>query len=379
LTDARGNLKLVEVIKASIQKHPLQAIPFRDYMDLCLYHEPLGYYRNERSKIGREGDFYTSSSVGSSMGEMIAAYIRKESLAYYSSMETIHIVEWGGGNGRLAQHLLDELKNEELVLYERITYIMIESSGYHRELQREALHAHSHKIRHLTESDWLLRGCRDGVFVLANELLDAFPVHRVRRSGDILQECYVAWQKDTDIFQETWFPLEPDSRLFAHLEERGLALREGQIAEINLDASDWIRAIAESLDVGRMIIIDYGEQAEELYAAHRMQGTLLCYRHHQAYDNPFIYTGEQDITAHVDFTACIRDAAAAGFSGATLQTQREFLVEQGILHKLQNHFDPNPFSETAKKNRAIRQLLLSDQMSELFKVLILLKKGDPVV
>jgi SAM-dependent MidA family methyltransferase len=122
-----------------------------------------------------------------------------------------------------------------------------------------------------------------------------------------------------------------------------------------------------------MIIIDYGAEEDELYAAHRMRGTLMCYRQHHAYDNPFIHVGEQDITSHVNFTACIDAASSAGFTGSKLQTQRDFLVEQGILEKLQAHFDLNPFGEAAKKNRAIRQLLLSDQMSELFKVLILIK------
>jgi SAM-dependent MidA family methyltransferase len=152
-----------------------------------------------------------------------------------------------------------------------------------------------------------------------------------------------------------------------------LTFKEGQVAEINLHAAQWIRTVGDAIHDGRTIIIDYGAEANELYAAHRMRGTLMCYRRHQAYDNPFIYAGEQDITAHVDFTACIDAASTAGFTSTKLQTQRDFMVEQGILEKLQNHFDLNPFSEAAKKNRAIRQLLLSDQMSELFKVLILTK------
>jgi SAM-dependent MidA family methyltransferase len=372
MTDTRGNPKLIEVIKGHIRAHPLRAIPFKDYMDLCLYHEPLGYYRSDRLKIGREGDFYTSSSIGSVMGEMLASYIRKECAANYSSTERIQIVEWGGGSGRLAQHLLDELKNEEITLYQRAVYIMIESSGYHRELQRETLHAHANKIEHVTESAWLARASRDGVFVLANELLDAFPIHRVRRFHDSLQESYVAWMDDSAGFQEQWITLQDDHPLHTYLQHTDL--QEGQVAEINVHAMEWIARIAAGIGDGRLIIIDYGDRAEELYAPHRMQGTLMCYRQHQAYDNPFIYAGEQDLTAHVDFSACIQTALTAGFTGFSLQTQCKFLVEQGILDKLQNHFDPNPFSEEAKKNRAIRQILLSDQMSELFKVLILTKK-----
>jgi SAM-dependent MidA family methyltransferase len=374
MTHAAGNQQLIEVIKAQIRKHPLRVISFRDYMDLVLYHETLGYYRNEKIKIGREGDFYTSSSVGSVMGELIASYFLKESRVESPSMRKIQIVEWGGGNGRLALHILDELQKQDPAIYDSLTYIMIESSSYHSRLQRENLQSHRMKIVHMKESEWLASDPHQGVFVLANELLDAFPVHRIRRSGSSWQESYVAWNDNTSSFEEQWLPLQMDSPLSAYLEQADLTFKEGQVAEINLHASQWIRTVANAMHDGRLIIIDYGAEASELYAAaHRMRGTLMCYRQHQAYDNPFIYAGEQDITAHVDFTACIDAASTAGFTSSKLQTQRDFMVEQGILGKLQNHFDLDPFSEAAKKNRAIRQLLLSDQMSELFKVLILTK------
>ncbi|SEB41541.1 SAM-dependent methyltransferase [Paenibacillus sp. GP183] len=373
MTHAAGNQQLIEVIKAQIRKHPLRVISFRDYMDLVLYHETLGYYRNEKIKIGREGDFYTSSSVGSVMGELIASYILKESLVESPSMRKIQIVEWGGGNGRLALHILDELQKQDPAIYDNLTYIMIESSSYHSRLQRENLQSHRMKIVHMKESEWLASDPHQGVFVLANELLDAFPVHRIRRSGSSWQESHVAWNDNTSSFEEQWLPLQMDSPLSAYLEQADLTFKEGQVAEINLHASQWIRTVANAMHDGRMIIIDYGTEASELYAAHRMRGTLMCYRKHQAYDNPFIHSGEQDITAHVDFTACIEAASTAGFTRSKLQTQRDFMVEQGILEKLQNHLDLDPFSEAAKKNRAIRQLLLSDQMSELFKVLILTK------
>jgi SAM-dependent MidA family methyltransferase len=373
MTQISGNQQLIEVIRDQIQQHPLRAISFRDYMDLILYHETFGYYRNERIKIGREGDFYTSSSVGSVMGELIASYILREYRTDSRSMRKIQIVEWGGGNGRLALHILDEMQKQDYALYECVTYTMIESSSFHCRLQRETLQSHWPKIVQLQESEWLSRDPHKGVFVLANELLDAFPVHRIRYSGSSWQESHVAWNDNTSSFEELWLPLQMGSPLSAHLEQTGLTFKEGQIAEINLHAAEWLRMVAKAIHDVRMIIIDYGAEVDELYAAHRMRGTLMCYRQHQANDNPFIYAGEQDITAHVDFTACVEAASTAGFTSSKLQTQRDFLVEQGILEKLQNHFDPNPFSEAAKKNRAIRQLLLSDQMSELFKVLILTK------
>jgi SAM-dependent MidA family methyltransferase len=211
MTHAAGNQQLIEVIKAQTQKHPLRVISFRDYMDLILYHETFGYYRNERIKIGREGDFYTSSFVGSAMGELIASYILKESRDGSPSMRNIQIVEWGGGNGRLALHILDELQKQDQTMYECLAYVMIESSSYHSHLQRETLQSHRSKIVQMQESEWLSSDPHQGVFVLANELLDAFPVHRIRRSGSSWQESHVAWNDNTSSFVEQWLPLQMGS------------------------------------------------------------------------------------------------------------------------------------------------------------------------
>ncbi|MBP1992813.1 class I SAM-dependent methyltransferase [Paenibacillus eucommiae] len=375
MTDSTGSKELTKVIAERICASTLKAIPFRDYMELCLYQEPFGYYRNSAIKIGKEGDFYTSSSVSPLMGEMIASYLIKQWRAHFDQVERIFVVEWGGGNGRLALHVLDELREQEPQLYKRLAYTMIESSSYHRGLQQETLLAHTGKVNYLDEQDWLQAVPDQGVFVLANELLDAFPVHRICLLNGLWHESYVSWEEEQGSFKELWLPLQ-EGRLLTYISQyKPLSvLLEGQIAEINLAAMDWIGSVARRIGEGQLILIDYGDTAEELYAGHRMRGTLMCYRKHLAYDDPFIYVGEQDITAHVNFSACVAAGEAEGMTALKLQTQREFLVEQGILEKLMNHFDPDPFSPVAKKNRGIRQLLLSDQMSELFKVLILTKK-----
>lgn len=378
MSDVLGHPELVQLLISCMEKRSSRAIPFREFMEFCLYHEPYGYYRNDSVKIGKEGDFYTSSSIGSIMGEMIATYICKTWKAQNEWPNPLQLVEWGGGNGRLALHILDELKSLEPELYGRLTYTMIESSGYHRILQKKSLQPHLALFKQLTEQEWLRDEPSDQVFVIANELLDAFPVHRVQSGGDSWLESYVSWNAGKQSFMEIWKPLE-HGPLLLYLEQAAFSIARGQVLEINLQAGEWIRTVASCIKKGQVIIIDYGDQAEELYGMHRMMGSLMCYRKHQAQDNPFQHVGEQDITAHVDFSYCMKAALDAGFTEPRLQTQREFLMEQGIFEKLQNHFDPNPFSEVSKKNRAIRQLLLSDQMSELFKVLVLNKKGDPLL
>ncbi|TXK77131.1 class I SAM-dependent methyltransferase [Paenibacillus sp. N3.4] len=367
---------IVNVLIEAIQTKEEQAISFRDYMEICLYNEPNGYYRNANPKIGKKGDFYTSSSIGTVMGEMVAAFICKEINAQISSADEkgpVHIVEWGGGNGSLALHLIDEIQRSAPEVYERLIYTIIESSSYHRNQQQAKLEGHVDRIRFLNDTMWFAEQAVEQIYVLANELLDAFPVHRIRYEAGQFHESYVVWQGETQCFQEIWLPIRSE-RILDFLDRTEVQWMNGQIAELNLEAEVWMGQIAGQILSGSCLIIDYGDVEEELYAAHRQLGTLMCYRNHQAGDNPFVYQGEQDITAHVNFTGCQDAAINHGFTVCKLQTQREFLVEQGILQKLQDHYDPNPFSEVSKRNRAIRQLLLSDQMSELFKVCIATKK-----
>ncbi|WNR46420.1 class I SAM-dependent methyltransferase [Paenibacillus roseipurpureus] len=374
MTYQLGHSGVVAALQDAIQSTRDQRISFRDYMDICLYQEPHGYYRNQQIKIGKQGDFYTSSSIGTVMGEMIAAFVHKQLQSLPEWQKDLQVVEWGGGNGRMAKQMLDELRRIEPAIYGRTTYTLIESSPYHRQLQAESLSEHIKQIRFIDGAVWLQEEPEDHVYVLANELVDAFPVHRIRFWGGEFQESFVSWHPEEPCFREDWFPLE-HPRIVDYLESLKVQWSEGQIAEINLAGSDWIRQISARIRSGSVIMIDYGDVADEIFGAHRHQGTLMCYRKHEAHDNPFIYQGEQDITAHVDFSSYMKAAAACGFEVSPLQTQRQFLVEQGILEKLQNHFDPNPFSEVSKRNRTIRQLLLSDGMSELFKVCIVTKKG----
>jgi SAM-dependent MidA family methyltransferase len=224
----------------------------------------------------------------------------------------------------------------------------------------------------MTEREWLDNGPDRGVLVLANELLDAFPVHWVEYEQGTYEEIYVAWNEAEKRFYEKKLPIAAGP-LLDYLQEELPAPEEGQRLEVNLEALEWTSRVTSKLQQGQVMVVDYGDESHELYAPHRMRGTLICYRNHQAAEQPYAYQGEQDITAHVNFTACRRAGLEAGAQQAVLCNQREFLLQQGILDRLQETFGLDPFGPEAKRNRAIRQLLLSDQMSELFKVLILKK------
>nr|WP_275983880.1 SAM-dependent methyltransferase [Paenibacillus hamazuiensis] len=357
-----------------MMSRPEQAISFRDYMQMCLYHPEFGYYTGSRPKVGKNGDFYTSASIGGIMGEMLAAYMADWRKGAEDKPWTL--VEWGGGSGELAVQILSSLRESAPQLYLSLSYVSIEASGYHRELQRQALAEHRSKMAFQTAEEWLSGGPYAHCLVLSNELLDAFPVHRLKARGGGWFEIHVSVNPETGQFIEKEFPLG-DDRLRAYIGEERISMREGQIIEVNLEADRWIREVASSLAEGsRIVTIDYGDEGGELYAEHRMNGTLMCYRLHHAFDDPYRFPGEQDMTAHVNFSACIRAGRENGLE-SRLMTQKQFLLECGILQRLQNHPGLDPFSPEARKNRAIRQLLLSDQMSELFKVLVQTKRaGD---
>ncbi len=363
----RSHEPLIRRIKESIEQHPKRAIPFRDYMEMCLYDPEYGYYTGDRVKIGKEGDFYTSSSVGSLMGEMLARYVA--SLYEAEPRDTLAIVEWGGGTGRLAAQLLDELRSNFPHLYAVTQFTAIETSELHRRQQRQTLKEHAGKVRFATADQWFAEGPWQGAIVFSNELLDAFPVHRVRYIGGVLYEIHITWDEAEGAFREVLHKCE-EGPLKRYFEREGVTLREGQTAEVNLACEQWIERIGRRMENGWLITIDYGDTAEEIYADHRMNGTLMCYSRHTAHDNPYVNIGEQDITAHINFSACVRAGKEAGFTQWSLMTQKQFLLEAGILGKLQNYFGADPFHPIARKNRAIRQLLLSDRMSELFKVLV---------
>ncbi|WP_052350279.1 class I SAM-dependent methyltransferase [Paenibacillus gorillae] len=356
-------------------RQPVRCISFAQYMEFCLHEEEEGYYRTGDVRVGREGDFYTSSYIGSVMAECLAA-----SIARYSACNAIEVWEWGAGTGRLSRQLLDVWAGEPAEKRPR-RYGIVEDHPSHRksasalcsEMAMELLHQPLQVI----DSNQAMRQEKLGysdesVLIIANELLDAFPVHRVELHRGELMELGVSISPKGE-FHYVYMPLS-DSRLRSWLEQDGVKLAEGQQTELNLAAAEWLDALYERIHRGRVIILDYGHEASEYTALHRMKGTLLCYSGHQASDDPFRRIGEQDITAHVPYTSVRRTAAERGWREAFYGTQKQFLIDNGVFELLQNDASNDPFSETAKRNRAVRQLLLSDGMSETFKVLILDKE-----
>ena len=338
-------------------------ICFADFMEQALYHPQHGYYIAPRDRIGKSGDFFTSSSVNRLFGHLVARQLAQ--MAELLSSETFQIVEQGAGEGHLALDILDALEEESPELYARLTYTLIEVSPDNCQRQSNNLKAHAGKVTWCGEDDWSITS---GCFV-SNELVDAFPVHVVEKHSGVLQEVFVVSQEDS-------FVEEVRASTNPHLAEHFTWLEcgpvEGNRAEVNLAAPGWMRQVGQRIEQGFVLTIDYGYPAEELYAPHRRAGTLMCYRRHQADDNPYESVGEKDITTHVDFTALQKAGSEVGLETLWFGEQYRFLLGLGFFEELVRL---EAAASNEKEARALRltlkNLIMPEAgMGETFKVLV---------
>lgn len=383
--DNFGHTKLAEQLTKQIESSQLQGwlynenkeevpakgITFYTYMKSCLYDPVYGYYMSGETRIGKQGDFYTSSAIGNIFAEILAAYCLKE---LPSCPDKLAVIEWGAGTGKLSFQMAEAEDRIDPIGAARIKHWLIDDHVAHRHVaqQQSRLSTRKH-VEHITASaqGWELLAGADMAIIIANELLDAFAVHRVQRVGDKLVELGVT-SDGGEGFRYMYMPLSSPA-IMELLERDRIKLHQGQITEVNLDAEAWLLEVSRHMRAGKLILIDYGHEAEDFTAEYRMNGTLMCYHRHLASDQPFLWAGQQDITAQVCFTSIRHAAEQSGFKVSYYNSQKQFLIDNGLLEMLADTADANPFSEANRKNRAIRQLLVSDQMSELFKVILLEK------
>lgn len=353
---------LLEIIAEEIKTQPEKKIPFRRFMELALYHPRWGYYRREGIRIGRRGDFYTSPFLGEVFGEVLGQVSARMARSF-SSKGSWSLVEIGGGDGRLAEQLLRSLEKKDSLPQ---ALWLVETSPFHRDCQRKRLADLPVPVRWV---DGVLEiPADDPCILLSNELLDAFPVHRVRRREGKLQEVHVAWDEDRGRLFECCGSLSHPS-LATYFREMDWNLSEGWTAEVPLDALAWLESTGEWLRTGYLITIDYGGMTEELSLPQRKNGTLRCFRSHQLHQDFYSDPGASDLTAHVHFSALMDRGERVGLQNLICTTQARFLQLAGVFNQLMKP-SMDPFGPEAKRNRAIRQLVAEGGMGDAFRVLV---------
>ncbi|HSB08194.1 MAG TPA: SAM-dependent methyltransferase [Blastocatellia bacterium] len=340
------------------------AVTFRDFMDAALYDPELGYYNTERLKIGPAGDYYTSSNVHPAFGAVLASSFVELGLERSSTL-----VELGAGTGQLAYDVLSTIRQEYPAVFERLSYIIVESSARMRERQRDRLAGFGDLVRWFDLAD-LEQAPINGI-AFSNEFVDALPVHRVRRVGGGIEELYVTTTLDDESprLRLSWGRPSTD-RLSDYVTRMGVPLCEGQIVEINLDAVDWIERMSPAVRSGFLITIDYGDLARDLWCSQRSRGTLRSFHRHRLVDSPLERIGEQDITASVNFTVLIEYGRDFGFEFVSFERQTAFLIRSGLIERIAaSHSSADSFDDL-KSRLAIKNLFVPAGISDSFRVLI---------
>ncbi|MDH5408573.1 MAG: class I SAM-dependent methyltransferase [Gammaproteobacteria bacterium] len=358
--------RLIEFIHAQIAAQG-GAISFRDFMQHALYAPGLGYYTAGSHKLGEAGDFITAPESSPLFAQCIANAIQPALL----QLNVKNILEVGAGSGIMAAGILQQLQQSDCLPDH---YYILELSSDLRARQQQTI---AQQLPELVERvSWLDNLPNElSAVVLGNEVLDAMPVNLVQIQNGEVMERFVALEGDRFV----WRDQPPtDERLQQRIEEiqnqTGETLPDGYISEINLLAEDWLKSLAQSLQQGLVLLIDYGFPRHEYYHPQRSTGTLMCHYRHHSHDDPFCFIGLQDITAHVDFTAIAEAAYEAGFSIDGYTSQGNFLLGSGLAELAQTAED-DVKTQLLVANQ-IKKLTLPHEMGELFKVIGLSKQLD---
>ncbi|MEO6422147.1 MAG: class I SAM-dependent methyltransferase [Candidatus Nitrotoga sp.] len=336
-------------------------IPFSRFMELALYAPGMGYYSAGARKFGAAGDFVTAPEISSLFGRALA-----RQLVEIMAQSTPHIIELGAGSGKLAVDILSELERQNS-LPER--YDILEVSADLRERQQALLQT---RLPHLINRVHWLDTPPDSIsgVLVANEVLDALPVHLVRWSDAKVYERGVAIKEEKFVWQERL----PESSMLLEIAQQ-IKVPDDTLSEVSLGVRGLVSSLSERLHKGMLLFIDYGFGAREYYHPQRAQGTLMCHYRHHAHDDPFFLPGLQDITAHVDFTAVAEAAIDAGLHLHGYTTQAYFLINSGITDLLAET-DSENIRDYLPLSTQLQKLTSPAEMGELFKVIALGKGVD---
>ena len=362
------HLALLNKIREQIECSDHKAIAFSDYMQRALYEPGLGYYSSGLRKFGADGDFVTAPELSPLFGACLANQVVEIFTALRQQVSELAVLEFGPGSGALCISLMSALEEKSTL---PDTYYMVEVSASLREVQQKNI---KDQMPHLAERvQWLdeLPQNIQGV-VLANEVLDAMPLERFQMAADGQVNSLSVAMKEGQLINKP-VPADFDLKIAVENIEQsiGYPLAQGYSSEINLWIEPWVKSLAEILDKGVALLIDYGYPRAEYYLEQRSSGTLMCHYRQRAHQDPLLLTGLQDITAFVDFTAVAEAADNYGLKIAGFTNQAQFLMGCGLDSLLQLNDDEQPDQEYLKKIQQVKYLTLPSEMGDRFKVMAL--------
>lgn len=371
--------------------HERGPIPFSRYMEMCLYDPEYGYYSRNAEQFGKAGDFYTSSDVHAVFGRLLARQF-DELWRLLGSPQQIEMVELGPGRGLFALDVLDWSEKKFPEFFRALHYSLLESSAALRERIGETLRRHIESGKAKLIEDDRVGGdhppqseVRAGIppplprrlaaeaplIVFANEFLDALPIEVLSEKGSMR----IGARENS--FVEHWATASPREMEF--LDRYGIHPQAGERTEVCLAALDWAQRIAAAIQRGFLIAIDYGYTREEQLSGRHLD-TVMTYREHSAGPNPYEAPGEQDITAHVNFTALAGALESGGMHTNKLRTQSQFLLGVGEKNQFADAFEGCRLpQEKAKIALQLKHLVTPMGMGETFHVLVASKGVEPEI
>jgi SAM-dependent MidA family methyltransferase len=342
-------------------------ITFHDWMQAALYDTGESYYnRSDLKRWGREGDYRTSPERS---GLFAAAFARYFTRLYDELQRPSHwaIVEGGAGDGRFAATALRTLKDKFPQVFDATRYVLLEVSSDAREQARERVSEFGERVQFASFVD--LSPIDPGIY-FSNELLDAFPVHRLIKTQDGLSEVYVTVDGDGK-FAWSVGPLSTP-RLSEFCREYSIELENGQIIEVNLAIDEWLALVVQKLKSGYLITVDYGAEACDLYdASLRRQGSLRAFSRHGFVDDVLAQPGDYDITASINWTQVKVVGERLGLETVDFAQQDQFLLRAGLLEELEERLTSAATeADKLSLSAGAREMILPGGMASSFQVLV---------
>jgi len=340
-------------------------ISFDQFMDIAMFAPGRGYYDSANRIFGDNGDFTTAPEISPFFGQCLARQI----LQVMATTGQTNILEFGAGSGILAQTILTELEKHDRLPQ---AYHIYDISPSLRKRQFTLL---KDKVPNLIDRFvWLddIPEHFDGI-IIANEVLDAMPVHRVVfRKNRLHKETYVTLKNGKLIFEDGPLSSIELQKEMEKIMQARPDIKDGYRSEINLGLKHWVARISQSLGQGLLLLIDYGFTRREYYQPIHYQGNLMCYLQHRAHDDPLLYPGIQDVTCHVDFSLVAEAFQEQSLDVAGYTNQCFFLAGCG-LEALYEEMDTSDQEEIIDRTLGLQQLIMPSAMGETFKVIALTK------